>query len=242
MACNVVEPKISRRTTKKYCVNVLFAIRVWLLHCLITGAHQTLPKPRYYRAPEIMLGLPYDTQIDIWSAGTTIFELATGRILFTGKTNNQMLRQMIDVLGGFSARMAFEGEFSRKHFNSSGGFLFKDPDLATHLPEVVPAQPHIAPTKPVLSLLQGALAAPDASMEKQARDRAVVNLAEVINKCLVLDFASRGTPSQVPKSQRRPILYDQDDTMYPVRFELSLKRRLAAPSLAPVVAQEIPDR
>merc|ERR1712146_512789 len=45
-------------------------------------------QPRYYRAPEVILGLPYDTQIDVWSAGATLFELATGRILFTGKTNN----------------------------------------------------------------------------------------------------------------------------------------------------------
>lgn len=27
-------------------------------------------QPRYYRAPEIMLGVPYDMGIDMWSAGT----------------------------------------------------------------------------------------------------------------------------------------------------------------------------
>ena len=48
-------------------------------------------QPRYYRAPEIMLGIAYDMQIDMWSAGTTVYELATGKILFTGKTNNQMV-------------------------------------------------------------------------------------------------------------------------------------------------------
>merc|ERR1712190_12533 len=85
-------------------------------------------QPRYYRAPEIMLGMPYDTQIDVWSAGTTVFELATGRILFTGKTNNQMLKQMIDVCGGFNRRMGNDGDFSRKHFNAEGEFLLKDAD------------------------------------------------------------------------------------------------------------------
>lgn len=26
-------------------------------------------QPRYYRAPEIMLGVAYDMQVDMWSAG-----------------------------------------------------------------------------------------------------------------------------------------------------------------------------
>merc|ERR1719324_900660 len=88
-------------------------------------------QPRYYRAPEIILGAPYDCQIDVWSAGATIFEIATGRILFTGKTNNQMLRQMLDVCGAFPGKMVVEGEFSRKHFNINGDFLNQDPDSLT---------------------------------------------------------------------------------------------------------------
>lgn len=37
---------------------------------------------RFYRAPEIIIGSKYDTQIDVWSAGATLFELATGQVLF----------------------------------------------------------------------------------------------------------------------------------------------------------------
>lgn len=37
---------------------------------------------RFYRAPEIILGFRYDSQIDVWSAAATVFELATGKILF----------------------------------------------------------------------------------------------------------------------------------------------------------------
>ncbi|KAH8797217.1 kinase-like domain-containing protein [Flagelloscypha sp. PMI_526] len=37
---------------------------------------------RFYRAPGIILGLPYDSSLDTWSMGCTLFELSTGRILF----------------------------------------------------------------------------------------------------------------------------------------------------------------
>lgn len=47
---------------------------------------------RFYRAPEIILGLKYDFAVDLWSAGCTIYELYTGKIMFPGHTNNEMLR------------------------------------------------------------------------------------------------------------------------------------------------------
>lgn len=37
---------------------------------------------RFYRAPEIIIGAKYDTQIDVWSAAATLYELATGQVLF----------------------------------------------------------------------------------------------------------------------------------------------------------------
>lgn len=37
---------------------------------------------RYYRAPEIILGLDFSEKIDLWSLGCTIYELITGKILF----------------------------------------------------------------------------------------------------------------------------------------------------------------
>ena len=70
-------------------------------------------------------------------SGTTVFELSTGKILFTGKTNNQMVRdsgvassvnysevfpralpptkmgKMISVVGKFPDRMWKVGEFAR---------------------------------------------------------------------------------------------------------------------------------
>ena len=37
---------------------------------------------RYYRAPEVILGMHYTEKIDIWSIGCILYEICTGRILF----------------------------------------------------------------------------------------------------------------------------------------------------------------
>ena len=41
---------------------------------------------RYYRAPEIMLSSnEYNNKVDVWSAGCTLGEVMTGKILFPGQ-------------------------------------------------------------------------------------------------------------------------------------------------------------
>jgi serine/threonine-protein kinase PRP4 len=47
---------------------------------------------RFYRAPEIMLGCPFETPVDIWSAAVSLFELYTGKVMFAGRSNNEMLK------------------------------------------------------------------------------------------------------------------------------------------------------
>jgi len=42
-------------------------------------------------------GHKYDNAIDLWSVATCLYELYTGKYLFPGRDNNQMLKQMQDV-------------------------------------------------------------------------------------------------------------------------------------------------
>ncbi|KAJ3255343.1 hypothetical protein HK103_006366 [Boothiomyces macroporosus] len=69
---------------------------------------------RYYRAPEIILGVKPDHPIDVWSVGCTIYEYYTGKILFPGKTNNQMLKLMMELFGkkGMKKGMFFSNHFT----------------------------------------------------------------------------------------------------------------------------------
>ena len=83
---------------------------------------------RFYRAPEIVLGMPYDYAVDMWSIGCTLYELYTGKILFTGESNNQMLRAIMEVRGKMSAKLYRRGELWRMHFDDNGGFLSQEHD------------------------------------------------------------------------------------------------------------------
>ncbi|CAA7406456.1 unnamed protein product [Spirodela intermedia] len=54
---------------------------------------------RYYRSPEVLLGYPYNTAIDIWSVGCIVAELFLGLPLFPGASEFDLLKRMIDILG-----------------------------------------------------------------------------------------------------------------------------------------------
>uniref|UniRef100_A0A3Q0SAN6 Protein kinase domain-containing protein n=1 Tax=Amphilophus citrinellus TaxID=61819 RepID=A0A3Q0SAN6_AMPCI len=52
-----------------------------------------------YRAPEVMLHIPFNQAIDMWSLGLIAVELATGLPLYPGKTEYDVLRFIIDIQG-----------------------------------------------------------------------------------------------------------------------------------------------
>ncbi|WCJ27736.1 hypothetical protein M5689_009462 [Euphorbia peplus] len=55
---------------------------------------------RYYRSPEVLLGYQYTTGIDMWSFGCIVAELFLGLPLFPGASEFDLLRRMIEILGG----------------------------------------------------------------------------------------------------------------------------------------------
>lgn len=82
-------------------------------------------QPRFYRAPEIITGDVYGCEVDLWSCGCTIYEMATGEILFKdGKSNNHILKKFMEVCGGMPVQMATQGQFAQKHFDPLGAFKY----------------------------------------------------------------------------------------------------------------------
>ncbi|KAL5379620.1 hypothetical protein DPSP01_008318 [Paraphaeosphaeria sporulosa] len=81
---------------------------------------------RFYRAPEIILGLDIGYGIDMWAVGCTIYELWTGKILFTGRTNNQMIKAFMDCLGWPTEKLLKKGLLQNvlEHFEAGPPLKF----------------------------------------------------------------------------------------------------------------------
>ena len=54
---------------------------------------------RFYRSPEVVLGLPYDTAVDMWSFGCILAEMVTGRPLFPAIDENELLEFFVIRIG-----------------------------------------------------------------------------------------------------------------------------------------------
>jgi len=54
---------------------------------------------RFYRSPEVMLGLPYSVAIDMWSLGCVLVEMHTGEPLFGGVDQYDQMKRLVDILG-----------------------------------------------------------------------------------------------------------------------------------------------
>uniref|UniRef100_A0A183FXV6 Stress-activated protein kinase JNK n=1 Tax=Heligmosomoides polygyrus TaxID=6339 RepID=A0A183FXV6_HELPZ len=54
---------------------------------------------RYYRAPEVILGLPYSEKVDIWSVGCIFAEMINHRVLFPGLDRVDQWSKIVNEMG-----------------------------------------------------------------------------------------------------------------------------------------------
>ena len=139
---------------------------------------------RFYRAPEIILGQKYDCAIDMWSVACTLYELYTGKVLFAGKSNNEMLKLMMEIKGKISNKMIKKGTAKDKHFDSNLNFQYLEIDKVTKK-EKVTVLNFVNPKRDLLACLIGNQKLTESEMRK------VQQLKDFIEKCLILDPAKR---------------------------------------------------
>lgn len=84
--------------------------------CFQTDNLSLYVQSRSYRAPEVMLGLPYDQKIDLWSVGCILAELCTGEVLFPNEGVVMLLARMIGLLGPINMSMLKNGQETHKYF------------------------------------------------------------------------------------------------------------------------------
>lgn len=59
----------------------------------------TYIQSRFYRAPEIMMGIRYTPAIDMWSLGCILYELYVGFPVFAGEDEKEQIQCIMEVKG-----------------------------------------------------------------------------------------------------------------------------------------------
>nr|CAG4715652.1 unnamed protein product [Naegleria fowleri] len=158
---------------------------------------------RFYRAPEIILGMKYSYPIDMWSVACTVFELYTGKILFPSQNNNDALRLMMELKGKFSNKVLKKCAFRESHFdfNGDGAFLFREWDPLTKKIKVRKMYFQKSITDLKAMLLNSMLSNQHVEDEKAIKEerKLVLMLHDFLDKALILDPSKRLTVADALK-------------------------------------------
>ncbi|MFS7960115.1 putative dual-specificity kinase CMGC-DYRK-PRP4 family [Helianthus anomalus] len=87
--------------------------------CFETDHLCSYVQSRSYRAPEVILGLPYDKKIDIWSLGCILAELCTGNVLFQNDSPATLLARVIGIISPIDQDMLAKGRDTHKYFTKN---------------------------------------------------------------------------------------------------------------------------
>ncbi|SAM01055.1 hypothetical protein [Absidia glauca] len=87
--------------------------------CQETNQMYSYIQSRFYRSPEVLLGLNYSAAIDMWSFGCILLELFLGLPIFPGTSEYNQLSRIVDTLGSKKAHNQVHYTFkSRKQYAS----------------------------------------------------------------------------------------------------------------------------
>ncbi|XP_076029415.1 uncharacterized protein LOC143018156 isoform X2 [Oratosquilla oratoria] len=88
--------------------------------CYVQQRIYTYIQSRFYRSPEVILGLPYGLPIDMWSLGCILAELYTGYPLFPGENEVEQLACIMEGLGMPPQHLLITASRRRLFFDSKG--------------------------------------------------------------------------------------------------------------------------
>lgn len=108
--------------------------------CFANERIYTYIQSRFYRAPEIILGIPYTTAIDMWSFGCILTELFTGVPLFPGESEQEQLSLIMEVIGLPDEQILSQAGRKNIFFDESTNepFLSKDSQQNLRVPSSKP--------------------------------------------------------------------------------------------------------
>ncbi|XP_035217716.1 dual specificity tyrosine-phosphorylation-regulated kinase 2-like isoform X2 [Stegodyphus dumicola] len=88
--------------------------------CFSNQRVYTYIQSRFYRSPEVILGLPYGPPIDMWSLGCILAELYTGYPLFPGENEADQLACIMEIFGPPPPSVLEAASRRRLFFDSKG--------------------------------------------------------------------------------------------------------------------------
>ncbi|KYG40590.1 hypothetical protein M433DRAFT_77682 [Acidomyces richmondensis BFW] len=201
----------------------------------------TYIQSRFYRSPEVLLGLPYSAAIDMWSLGCIVVELFLGLPLFPGSSEYNQVSRITEMLGlppnwmlevGKQAGEFFEkvhDEFGRRTYRLKSMEQYsrehgtkeqpsKKYFQATRLPEIIRSYP-----MPRKGMKQ-------AEIEREMANREA--FIDFVHGLLNINPLERWTPQQ---ARTHPFITQQKFTG-PFQPQMSLKATSRSP--APGVQQQ----
>merc|ERR1712194_201104 len=149
--------------------------------------------PRFYRAPGVMLGQKLGPPVDIWSAGATMYQVATDRFLFSGATNNAVLHEIMSIRGAFGKHLTTTGVYVNKHFAADGDFMLHPTDKDP-MPRKVPMASFKPPPRPLDKFIFELLKKPPKGVEPDRHEFLLPHFIELLCSCLHPDPEKRAMP------------------------------------------------
>ena len=94
---------------------------------LTHDCHNSYVQSRWYRAPEVMLGLPWDEKVDVWGVGCIVAELLLGQPIFHGGSVELVLAAQEATLGRHPQHMVDASETAKMYYAPDGRLFTVDP-------------------------------------------------------------------------------------------------------------------
>ncbi|KAI8619529.1 kinase-like domain-containing protein [Chytriomyces sp. MP71] len=109
----------------------------------------TYIQSRFYRSPEVLVGLPYTSSIDMWSLGCIAAELFLGLPLFPGTSEYNQVSRIVGVMGMPQHWMCEKGKNARNYFTrgSDGTWGLKSVESYMRVSCLAGAEWYQCPTK-----------------------------------------------------------------------------------------------
>jgi len=154
---------------------------------------------RFYRPPEVILGCAYSCKVDVWSSATTLGEIYTGKIMLNGRSNNDMLKKVMDLKGKVPHKLIRMGKFGMDHFTPEV-FEFKHQDYdKTTKKTTLKIVKDCSATRDMEKMLM-AKVSQEKRRSQEPQDlqycRKVRQFADFLHRCCMVDPDKRFDPTQ----------------------------------------------